>query len=344
MRGANGRKSDMHATAQRPLGSARRRRRRLAGLGILVALALLILGIGLQSLGHGGGTPVAVAGALPPGGGAAAAPARTVAPAVDVPAASAAEVLPVAMPANAPPATALPAALPLAAPDAVLPPAAGDADRFACLLALVQSRGALRRFGDAETALGALAGTDLAPGQAAQVRRLGDGLARQRRQAAAEVAAQVRQGRVLAVRAALAPQDLASPFGAELAAALAAGFADWCAPPTADRAHWPVPAPLAREAHVRTVLAAQPAIGVVVDSRSDAVTLRVETTRGQTFPTVPVVGCEPVAADAPTAGEMGFAALQAGDPVLARLWLCAARARGTEAPPQRVVRLAELLP
>jgi len=105
---------------------------------------------------------------------------------------------------------------------------------------------------------------------------------------------------------------------------------------------WPIAAPLPRDRVVRALLADGPATGRVVDGRSDQVTLRMETPHGVTFPTLAVTACEPVDPSAAEAVELALAALQAGQPLLARLWLCCAGLRGDITSP-RAARLQEIL-
>jgi hypothetical protein len=105
---------------------------------------------------------------------------------------------------------------------------------------------------------------------------------------------------------------------------------------------WPIAVALPRDRAVRVHLADGTAMGRIVAARSDQVTVRVETPRGVTFPTVPVVACEPLQPTPAEAVEQALAALQAGDALLARLWACCARLRGGDAS-ARARRLEEIL-
>jgi hypothetical protein len=70
--------------------------------------------------------------------------------------------------------------------------------------------------------------------------------------------------------------------------------------------------------------------------------VRVETAVGRSYPTVPVTACQPVVTTGEEAIEMGFAAVHAGDALLARLWLLRAGLAGGELG-ERGELLAELL-
>ncbi|MBL8728052.1 MAG: hypothetical protein JNM25_06450, partial [Planctomycetes bacterium] len=163
--------------------------------------------------------------------------------------------------------------------------------------------------------------------------------------ACAEVRAALAAGDVLAAndrcRALLAEgADLVVPT---LAAGLGMPAVSLQRAPERTAQPWPIAAPLPRDRLVRTRLADGPVTGRVVDGRSDQVTLRVETPHGVTFPTVAVVGCEPVDASVAEAVELSLAALQAGEALLARLWLCSAQLRGDLAGNPRARRLQEIL-
>jgi hypothetical protein len=70
--------------------------------------------------------------------------------------------------------------------------------------------------------------------------------------------------------------------------------------------------------------------GVVATSRSDQVTVRVQSDGAQMYPTVRAVACEPIEATSAEAVEMGYAAMHAGAPRLARLWLLHAHLIGVD--------------
>jgi hypothetical protein len=105
----------------------------------------------------------------------------------------------------------------------------------------------------------------------------------------------------------------------------------------------PIPTPLPKMREVRVRWRETLQVGQVVDSRSDQLTLRIVQAGGQCFPTVPVEHCEPIDVSANEAIEMGFAALQAKDALLARLWLAVADLRAVGPAPERSARLRALL-
>ncbi|MCA8949026.1 MAG: hypothetical protein KDE27_05955, partial [Planctomycetes bacterium] len=153
-------------------------------------------------------------------------------------------------------------------------------------------------------------------------------------------------GEVLAAHAAATAGLDDPPFRRELERALtdAGAAGDPTASPTADPSVWPLPERLPRERAVRVRLASGAAEGAIVDAGAERVTVRVRSDRGLTFPTVELTACEPIDPTAAEAAELGFAALHAGDPLLARLWLACAQSRIPPSGSQRAARLRELLP
>lgn len=320
-------------------------RRRRSPIAVLLAVALVLAGRGLGWFGGGGATatvpltPADVGGAqvdpAPPPGAA-----PTDAPAPDPVSKLAAAVA--HADGESPPLPVVP--VPVPPPPA--PAASGiDDDRFRSLLSLVAAR---RQQGELGGALAVLQRTAALPLDAAQ-RQLVQTSAQEVRAAVDVVCAEVRTalagGEVLAAndrcRALLADgPDLVAPT---LAAGLGLPAATLQRVPERTAQPWPVAAPLARDRVVRTRLADGPVTGRVVDGRSDQVTLRVETPHGVTFPTLAVVGVEPVDPSAAEAVELALAALQAGDALLARLWLCCAQSRGDLGAQPRAQRLQEIL-
>lgn len=353
---------------------SRRRRLPVRFLGLLL-LAAFLVGKGAGWIGRGDGHPVpgdgpvarvggteGVTAQTPDGSGAEApAPEAATTAASGGPPAAVAEVAPVPAGASATPpeapaapagetgaATAAPTAetLPAAGPATPVPagPEALDGDRFACLLTLLQSRGEMRRFGEAMEVLGSLANYGLSADQQRALTAAENGLRAAMADAARVLAEQVRSGRVLAARASLPTSEFGcTAFAMALGTACGTAVDSWQESPRSDRAAWPQPSPLPRESRVRTTLKTCEVVGVVVDARSDSVTLRIANARGQTFPSVATAACEPIDPTAETCAEMGFAAMHAGDVVLARLWLCAAGMRMEGAASPRVARLRELL-
>jgi hypothetical protein len=328
-----------------PVVAVPRRRRRWRAF-VWLAVLLVLVGRGVGWFGSG------------PAAGPAASPAA------DVPAAPAGEGARVAPP--APPAAAAPTVPAAAAPQAVAEPApspvpepppqpavavadaapAIDSDRFASFLALLQARLHEGRCGSAMLVLDHLRSLPLdAPQRTALAGRAAD-VEAELAAAGARVLQLLQRGEVLAAKAAVLAMlaegaHLVEPL---LVQALAPfGVAgDVRAAAVRGATPWPVPIALPRERQVRFVAEGRQATGAIVDSRTDRVTLRVDTAGGVTFPTVPMVACEPVAVTAAEAIELGFAALQARDPVLARLWLVAAVQRGAPNDGRRQ-RLAALL-
>ncbi|MBL9078628.1 MAG: hypothetical protein JNL08_14050 [Planctomycetes bacterium] len=330
---------------------------------VLAAIAAVLAGRGLGWFGGGQGPVVppaavpadlpAVASPPPPpprkadgvasGGGAAATPAPG--PASSAPPAAA----PSGEPPSTPPAAvpAPPAAAPVVepAPAAVADQAGVDADRLHTLLSLVASRRAAGELGAALAAVQRAAALPLAAAQREAVQQAQQQVDGAWHDACERLQAALAEGRVLLVAAVLDDllRDADAAFAARCAEQLqlAGGALDRA--PAAGPLPWPVAAPLPRDRGVRTRLAGAEVTGRVVDGRADQVTLRVETEHGVTFPTVPVVQCEPTVPTADEAVEQGFAALQAGQPRLARLWLAAARRIGATAATPRAERLAQIL-
>jgi hypothetical protein len=205
-----------------------------------------------------------------------------------------------------------------------------DDDRFASSLSLVVARTADGRLGSAFSALHHLRSLAL---DSAQLTALAEP-SQQLENALAEACARVLQG--LCRGAVLRTRDDVGRLLVDDARVLPllsdalriAGLAvDLLRPATAAERPAPIPVPLSRNREVRVQWQDQLHAARIVDSRSDQVTVRVQTAKGQAFPTVPVVACEPVEPSATVAVEMGFAALQANDVMTARLWLAVARLR-----------------
>ena len=219
-----------------------------------------------------------------------------------------------------------------------------DADRFASLKSVVE-RGLLeQRFAEARAALEVLRTLPLSSAQTGEIERLQDALGSGLSAAASALVDLVRAGSVLSARGMLRQygDDPAEQLALQAALRAIGLGPDLTSAPTEERSRWPLPAPLEKDRLVRASLTDRTVLGRVVDSRPERITLRVAGPRGLTFPTVRTVACEPVEVDAAEATEMAFAALQAGDPVLARLWLGCAQSRSA-APGPRTVRLQALL-
>jgi len=224
-----------------------------------------------------------------------------------------------------------------------------DADRFASLLAMVQTRTSELQIGSAMAALEQLRALPLDGAQRATLvpaaRELENALA----SACAGIVAALRQGEVLAahreaVRLLADRQDLVEP-ALRLTLAPLATFANVLAIPTRNGSTWPLPKAITKDRLVRTQTGngTQLLSGRVVDSRSDELTLRVQGPHGVTWPTVRAVECEPAEASPAEAIELGLVALHAGNGLLARLWLACANSRSGAEASDRAAQLAELL-
>ena len=324
----------------------RRRGKRWVVVGLLLAW-LLGRGLGLFGAGPEATQPSAdaVAGtvvASPPPPGAPPAPLGETGAnggatsATSVAVVAAADAVESTVVASAPAASAPPARRPGPAADA-LPLV--DADRFASNLSLLGTR---TERGELANALAALAHLRALPLDGAQQAAL-EGPARALEQAVAAASASLLQGlcrgEVLAARDQVArlfgdgPQLL--PFVREaLRPWLLDG--DLLRPlAAAGDGALPSPLPLPRHRELRVRWRGATVVARVVDSRSDQVTVSVRSERGQSFPTVAVVVCEPVAVTTDEAIEMALAALHGNDPVTARLWLVVARQRGDGSLPAR---------
>ncbi len=324
-------------------GRIGRRRGRVFGLLVLGALAVLI-GRGLGLVGRepspdlppvGDGDHADSGGAgTPPASGAPAAPSpATQSPALPSPAApSPAAPLAEATPAATPPQPELPGI---------------DADRFASLLSVLDT---CAQRGDVGGALATLHQLRQMPLNEPQHLALGvsaRAVENDLAAACAEVEQLLREGRVLDGHAAIVRllgdgDPLTQPWLQSALQAAGLGTGPLQKAPARDE---PIPQPqaLARGRAVRVRAGTAVTAAVVADSRSDQVTLRIENKNGLSFPTHARSACEPVAATRDEAIEMAFAALHAGDALLARLWLACARLRDTSPLPPRGERLAALL-
>lgn len=354
----------------RPVGRARRRR--ATGLALAVVL-LVLVGRGLgwfgdqQPAGSGtandtadpsGGRPEvatpAVQGAAASGSGGESAPAAPAptppppAPSGEIVGTVGAAVPPdgVAAPAQPAEPTGEPASEPNREP--ATPVATFDADRFAVHLALLQHSIDEGRLGTALATLTQLAAQPLDGAQQAALltprQQLADALAAR----SSQVVAQLGRGEVLAAHASIAllASDGEAFVHDVLQQALRAAGADGAllGPRRESAESLPIARPLPRGRELRVRIRSGLVAGRVVDSRSDQLTVRIENPGGVAFPTVPVVAAEPVSPTADEAVELGFAALQAGEVLLARAWLATARLRARESVPERLPRLAAVLP
>ncbi len=222
-----------------------------------------------------------------------------------------------------------------------------DSDRFASLVSLVRTRTDEGQFGSALEALHHMRSLALDATQRTALSVPALELETALAAACSRIVQFVCQGQILAARdGSTRLLDDGEPFVEPVLAeslrptGLSGGLLRM---PAQDGRPWPTAAPLARDRSVRAWLATGVQTGRVIDSRSDEVTLRVQGAQGVTFPTVPIVRCEPVEPTSVEAIEMGFAALHGGDALLARLWLAAAKLRGSVPLPLRAQQLDALL-
>lgn len=351
----------------RPVG--RVRRRRATGLALAVVL-LVLVGRGLgwfgaqQAASSGtandaadpsGGRPELATPAVAAGSGTGVAPVPAAPAPPAVPAAPSGEVAGTAS--AAAPSEGAAAPLQPAEPNGTTseptsepcpPVATFDTDRFAVRLDLLQRSIDEGRLGAALATLAQLAAQPLDGAQQAALltprQQLADALAAR----SSQVVAQLGRGEVLAAHASIAllASDGETFVHDVLQQALRAAGADGAllGPRRESTESLPIARPLPRGRELRVRTRSGLVAGRVVDSRSDQLTVRIEHPGGVAFPTVPVVAVEPVSPTADEAVELGFAALQAGDVLLARAWLATARLRARESVPERLPRLAAVLP
>lgn len=328
------------------------RRWQVAAAGLLALLCWLV-GRGLALAGKGDGRsqePRQEVTALPPQGQPAALPPRPepAAPQWESAGVPALGLRP-GLPAEGTGQNGLPAAVPVTASEAgeagaavaasTVPAAAGagaaaDPDQVQALRSLVGAALEDCRFALAARALALLqelAATDPA---AVALDGLAAELAAARVAAAGALQQQLAAGRALAAEwsvAALASADLA-----ELVAALPPELAATGLPTDLDAAFavpvgpLPLPRALSLQRAVRWWQEQQPVVGMVVDSRPLAASVRLVVGGAVHFPRLHVAELEPLQASAAEALELALAARHAGRPRRARLWYLAAVAMGGE--------------
>lgn len=326
----------------RPAVRSRRRRRGVVAL-LLVALLLLGRGLGWSGTAEQGAAPLtpeappvdravdSVSSPLPESPG----PTPAASPVAVAPAGPLAETR-----------GAL-AATPGAAGGTATTPAF-DADRFASRLSLLDSAIADGRLGLALQSLAQMRTLPLDGSQQAALLLPARQLSEQIAACCSRIVADLARGEVLVGHdglgllvadgdAAMAPFLDAALRVAGVAGQLVGGR-------RAAESPVPIAQPLARGRELRVRWRGSLHAGRVVDSRSEEVTVRIATAAGVAFPTVPVVDCQPIAPTGAEAVEMGFAALQADDVLLARAWLVCSRLRPPSASTGRLAQLASLLP
>ncbi|MCB9878473.1 MAG: hypothetical protein H6835_12815 [Planctomycetes bacterium] len=221
-----------------------------------------------------------------------------------------------------------------------------DADRFHSLCSIVELHLGHGALDEAAASLANLLAMHLDDTQRAAI----DGYRRRLGEAVVEVGGALHQrlqsGEVLAARELaerwFAAQGDATELPPPLRDALAADL-DWRRPLVRNADVAPQATALARRRRVRLDWHGELVSGSVAQARAEQVTVRVETARGQSYPTVPAVAIEPVDADADEAVEMALVAHAAGEPLLARLWWACAVLRGVDVAAPRAARLRSLL-
>jgi hypothetical protein len=206
-----------------------------------------------------------------------------------------------------------------------------DADRFRSLVSLVESYISEQELGEAAGVIARMLAMDLTQGQIGELRGLRGRLEPLQKAAEERILAHVEEGQLLRADALSRRLVVSGSWQPVWLAARAAGLGleeDWQVGAEGVAMQALQPAPLVRNRRVRIRWRGGIYVGVVVGSSGDQVTVQIKTASGQSYPTVRMVSCEPVAADAVEAIEMGLHALKADAPRLARLWLL--RAHGLQ--------------
>ncbi len=253
-------------------------------------------------------------------------------------------------PANPPPAPTVEPAPPRGQQQAPTTAAAAtgiDADRFESVRALITHRTAAGLFGEAKASLQGLRAQPLDAAQLAAVTELEASLAQALGDAGRTWANALGEGRVLGVHTHLvALRGAGNTTEEDVFAAALAGAGVTMAlrkAPAASDETLPIARALPRGAAVRFLHQGRLGNGFVVDASTDRVTVRQQDAAGQSFPTVPRTAVERVGGSRDDAVEGGLAALHAGDVLLARLWLGAARLARAEPASAREAILARRL-
>lgn len=206
-----------------------------------------------------------------------------------------------------------------------------DADRFRSLVSLVESYISEQELGEAAGVIARILAMDLTQGQIGELRRLRGRLEPLQKATEERILAHIEEGQLLRADALSRRLVVSGSWQPVWLAARAAGLGleeDWQVGAEGVAVQALQPAPLVRNRKVRIRWRDGIYVGVVAGSSGDQVTVQIKTASGQSYPTVRMVSCEPVAADAVEAIEMGLHALKAGAPRLARLWLL--RAHGLQ--------------
>lgn len=204
-------------------------------------------------------------------------------------------------------------------------PGAGvSADRFASLMSLLESHLSEAELGSAAGTLQRLLKRPLSDAQRERVAALEVRLLSLKKACAARILEFVQSGEVLAADREAAQLVTGGVWQATELLAVVPNLtlaSNWQGSIDTKAAAVPLPTPLKRDRQVRVRFRDQLRVGVVASSNRDEVTVRLVSRGGQTFPTVKYVSCEPASSTSSEAVEMGLAAVHAGSPRLARLWM-----------------------
>lgn len=204
------------------------------------------------------------------------------------------------------------------------PVARVSADRFASLMSLLESHLSASELGHAAGAMQRLLKQPLSDAQRAHVAGVEARLLPLQKACEARILEFVQSGEVLAADREAAQLVVGGVWRATelLAAAPKLALAsNWQDSIDSEVAAVPAPSPLMRNRKVRVHFHDELRTGVVASSNREEVTVRLVSDGSQTFPTVKAIACEPADSSSSEAVEMGLAAVHAGAPRLARLWM-----------------------
>ncbi|MFT4512106.1 MAG: hypothetical protein ACI91B_000792 [Planctomycetota bacterium] len=199
-----------------------------------------------------------------------------------------------------------------------------SADRFASLLSLLESHLSAKELGSASATLQRLRNQALSRVQREQLTGVEARLLPLNMACEKRILEFVQGGEVLAANREAAQLVVGGVWRATqllTAAPELALASNWQESLDVKAATVPMPAPLLRNRKVRVRFRDELRAGVVASSNRDEVTVRLVSAGGQTYPTVKAVSCEPADSTSSEAVEMGLAAVRAGAPRLARLWM-----------------------
>lgn len=197
-------------------------------------------------------------------------------------------------------------------------------DRFASLVSLFESHLSAAELGSAAAALQRVMKQPLSEAQRDRITALEARLLPLRRACELRILALVQSGDVLAADRQAAQLVVGGVWqAAELSAAVPklAAADNWQRLVGAKGALAPAPKLLQRNRKVRIRFRDQLRTGTVASSGRDEIVVRLVSGGRQIFPSVKAVSCEPIDSTVGEAVELGLAAVQAGSPRLARLWL-----------------------